>query len=171
MHLNICSRLKKPLTFSGQKYGGIRVMSSLVLIWFFSKYCLLQIWQKYFNIALVMQDKWLTILTHPANTCTCPLKVYAIKNIRWLPRVILPKALILQEECYGKNYSFFLDFTHNYQLMSGIFVPCDFNHIFQSVMSFIMLMFLRSLYCKQYGPRSDCSKGSCLIMVHCFLPW
>ena len=34
------------------------------------------------NIALVLQDKWFTIFTHPANTCTCPLKAYAIKNIR-----------------------------------------------------------------------------------------
>ena len=38
--------------------------------------------QKYFNIALVLQDKWLTIFTRPANTCMSPLKVYAIKNIR-----------------------------------------------------------------------------------------
>ena len=39
-------------------------------------------WQKYFNIALVLQDEWLTIFTRPANTCTCPLKAYAINNIR-----------------------------------------------------------------------------------------
>ena len=38
--------------------------------------------QKYFNIALILQDEWLTIFTHPSNTCTCPLKAYAIKNIR-----------------------------------------------------------------------------------------
>ena len=38
------------------------------------------------------------------------------------PRVILPKALVL---CFGKNYSSFLDFTHNYnyERSSGIFVP------------------------------------------------
>ena len=42
----------------------------------------------------------------------------------WLPRVILPKALVLQDECYGKNYSSFLDFTRNYERTSGIFVPC-----------------------------------------------
>ena len=30
--------------------------------------------QNYFNIACVLQDKWLTIFTRPANTCTCPLK-------------------------------------------------------------------------------------------------
>ena len=38
--------------------------------------------QKYLNIALVLQDELLTIFTHPANTCTCPLKAYAVKNIR-----------------------------------------------------------------------------------------
>ena len=38
--------------------------------------------QNYFNIALVLQDEWLTILTCPANTCSCPLKAYAVKNIR-----------------------------------------------------------------------------------------
>ena len=38
--------------------------------------------QKYFNIALVLQDNWLTIFTCPENTCTCPLKAYAIKNTR-----------------------------------------------------------------------------------------
>ena len=64
-----------------------------------------------------MHDK-LTTYTRPANTCTCPLKAYAIKNIReeyviWSPRVILPKALVLQDECFGKNYSSFLDFTPN----------------------------------------------------------
>ena len=37
---------------------------------------------KYFNIALVLQDERLLIFTRPANTCTCPLKVYAIKNKR-----------------------------------------------------------------------------------------
>ena len=38
--------------------------------------------QIYFNIALVLQDQWLTIFTRPANTCTCPLKAYAIKNTK-----------------------------------------------------------------------------------------
>ena len=40
-----------------------------------------------------------------------------------LSQVILPKALVLQDECFGKNYSFFLDFTHNYKRTSGVFVP------------------------------------------------
>ena len=34
--------------------------------------------QKYFNIALALQDEWLTIFTRPANTCTRPLKLLAI---------------------------------------------------------------------------------------------
>ena len=41
----------------------------------------------------------------------------------WLPRVILPKALVLQVECFWKNYSSFVDFTRNYERTSGIFVP------------------------------------------------
>ena len=36
--------------------------------------------QKYFNIVLVLQDEWLIIFTHPANTCTGLLKVNAIKK-------------------------------------------------------------------------------------------
>ena len=28
------------------------------------------------------------------------------------------------EQMFGKNYSSFLDFTHNYEQTSGIFVPC-----------------------------------------------
>ena len=84
---------------------------------------------KNINIALVLQDEWLTIFTRPANSCICPLKAYAIKNIReqyaiWLPGVILPKALILQDEYFGKNYSSFLDFTRKFEQTSGIFVPC-----------------------------------------------
>ena len=41
-----------------------------------------------------------------------------------LPQVIHPKALVLQDECFGKNYSSFLDFTRNYEPTSGIFVLC-----------------------------------------------
>ena len=38
-----------------------------------------------FNFNLFVQSvDGLTIFTRPANTCTCPLKVYAIKNIREL---------------------------------------------------------------------------------------
>ena len=35
----------------------------------------------------------------------------------------LPKALVLQDECFGKNYLSFLDFTRNYEQTSGILPP------------------------------------------------
>ena len=37
--------------------------------------------QKYFNFALALQDEGLTIFTRPANTCTRPYKLYAIKKM------------------------------------------------------------------------------------------
>ena len=42
----------------------------------------------------------------------------------WLPGVVLPKALVLQDEYFGKNYLSFLDFTRYYEQTSQIFVPC-----------------------------------------------
>ena len=60
--------------------------------------------KKYFNIALVLQDEWLTIFTCPANSCTCPLKAYTINNIRGKYYHILQatkifhNALVLQDE-------------------------------------------------------------------------
>ena len=47
-----------------------------------------------------------------------------------------PKALVLQDECFGKNYSSILDFTRNYERTSGIFVPC------------IMALLYRIVICK-----------------------
>ena len=73
----------------------------------------------------------LQFFTRPANACTCPLKAYICNKehkgvicneTSW---VILHKALLLQDECFGKNYSSFLDFTRNYKRTSGIFVPWD----------------------------------------------
>ena len=78
--------------------------------------------KKYFHIALV------TYNSHSScNHIHHPLKENAIKNIRelyviWLPCVIHPKALVLQDECCGENYWSFLDFTRNYERTSGIFV-------------------------------------------------
>ena len=46
-----------------------------------------------------------------------------IREYYVLPRVILSKALVLQDECFGRNYSYFLDFTHNYEWTSEVFVP------------------------------------------------
>ena len=37
--------------------------------------------------------------------------------------VILPEALILKDDWFGKNYSSFVDFTRNYERTSDIFVP------------------------------------------------
>ena len=48
------------------------------------------------------------------------------------PQVILPKALVLQDECFEKYYWSFLDFTFNYEWTSGIFVPCSYSTAQQS---------------------------------------
>ena len=70
------------------------------------------------------------------------------KGVIWLPRVILPKALVLQDKCFGKNYSSFLDFTGNYERTSGIFVPC---------LMVLVLKFRTQVACpKQRRPRSNC---------------
>ena len=90
--------------------------------------------QKYFNIALVLQEEWLTIFTRPALSfksvsnkehkgVICNKEHKGVICIIWLPGVILPKALILQDDCFGRNYSSFLDFTRNYKQTSGIFCP------------------------------------------------
>ena len=34
------------------------------------------------------------------------------------------QALVLQDQCLGNRYLSCLDFTYNYEQMSGIFVPC-----------------------------------------------
>ena len=59
------------------------------------------------------------------------------KGVIRLPGVILPKALVLQDECFGKNYSFLLDFTCNYEQTSGIFVPCIFLHKDKKIRDFV----------------------------------
>ena len=53
-------------------------------------------------------------------------------------RLILPKALVLlQDECFGKNYLSFLDFTRNCKWMSGIFDPC--NSVYNGLQIFTKL--------------------------------
>ena len=37
---------------------------------------------KNISILLILQHEWLTIITRPANTYTCLLKAYTIKNLR-----------------------------------------------------------------------------------------
>ena len=58
--------------------------------------------------------------------------MYAIKNISEqyvirLPKVILFKALVRHDECFGKNCVSFLDFTRNYERASGILSPDNNN--------------------------------------------
>ena len=97
----------------------------------------------------IILDQYLTGITGQQGTkifqyCTCPagrvtynfhssckhmhLSFKSVCNkehqgVIWLPCVILPKALILQDECLGRNYSFYLDFTCNYEQTSGILSP------------------------------------------------
>ena len=61
------------------------------------------------------------------------------------PWVILPKALVLQDECFGKNYLSFQDFSGNHGWTSGIFVP-----------------WLENLFLTSY------KKEGCLIQDECF---
>ena len=93
---------------------------------------------KDFNISITM-DKIFQYCTCPAGQMTynfhssCKHTHMSFKSVFnkeqkgviWLPWVILPKALILPDECFGKNYSSFLDFNRNYERRSGIFVPCN----------------------------------------------
>ena len=79
---------------------------------------------------------WNCCLLQPLGGALRVKSVKAIQNIRelyviWLPQVILPNALVLKDECFGKNYSSFLDFTRNYEWTSGIFVPCTETICFQ----------------------------------------
>ena len=63
---------------------------------------------------------------HKGVICNTTSSSYSSESTRpTLPQVILPKALVLQNECFGKNYSSFLDFTRSYEPTSGIFVPCN----------------------------------------------
>ena len=48
---------------------------------------------------------------------------YSSRSTRPAGRVLWEELLVLQDECFGKNYSSFLDFTCNYERTSGIFVP------------------------------------------------
>ena len=44
--------------------------------------------------------------------------------------------------------------------------PFPASHEFGRLLSYLLNIFLGSLFCKQYEPRSDCSLRSSLIMVH-----
>ena len=58
---------------------------------------------------------------------------------------------VLQDECFGKNYSSFLDLTRSYDWTSGIFVPFLFTY--NSGQS--------------YGPQTYCYKGNTLSLFTC----
>ena len=60
--------------------------------------------------------------------------------------IILPIALVLQDDCFGNNYSSFLDFTPNYERTSGIFVPCCILFIGPSICSHRFIR-LCNIYC------------------------
>ena len=51
--------------------------------------------------------------------------------------------------------------------VSSLINPSPASQDFCRLLS-LLLLFSGSLYCKQYGPRSDCSFGSSLIRVHYF---
>ena len=122
--------------------------------------------QKYFNIALVLQNGWLTIFTRPANTCTCPLKAYAIKNIRelyvvWLPRLIVPKALVLQDKCFGKNYSSLLDLEWNFRPLTNLKVLTLKHQSLQKSSAFVVCWnILESYYSNSVGPDQTAPVGA-----------
>ena len=77
------------------------------------------------NFAIPIQDIWLTM----RSTAFCLGATKGEKNFK-LPYNILIRGqkyfnivLVLQDEYFGKNYSSFQDFSHNYERTSGIFVP------------------------------------------------
>ena len=82
-----------------------------------------------------------------------------------------PKALYLQDKCFGKNYLSFLDFTHNYERTSGIFVPC---HISQQCQQCIYICLVSTyvaslnllLILRLYGDRSEiCHRMMGLVII------
>ena len=66
--------------------------------------------------------------------------------------VILPKALVLQDKYFGKNYLPFLDFTHNYKRSSGIFVPCPPQSKIKNVGGVSVYILVLILSCMQTFP-------------------
>ena len=91
------------------------------------------------------------------------------KGVIWLPRVILPKALVLQDECFDKNHLSFLDFTRNYEQASGIFVPCNtLSHI--DLCQSLWSMKSRSMpsshsACSKSMPRANTMQGLTLTAI------
>ena len=63
------------------------------------------------GLGLIVRNRKIIFLFFNRNIC----RGYS-KNVSF------SKALVLQIECFGKNYSSFLDFTRTYEWTSGIFV-------------------------------------------------
>ena len=100
--------------------------------------------QKYFNIALVLQDEGLILHILMYGECVCRTSEYCNLQFSLVLQTHSPyiKRICNKEHkgviCNmtsssnssqstrptGENYSSFLDFTRNYQGTSGIFVPC-----------------------------------------------
>ena len=56
--------------------------------------------QIYFNNDFVLQDEWITIFTHPANTCTCPLKANAMKKVNKQCLLDTPRTVRVSEKTW-----------------------------------------------------------------------
>ena len=56
-------------------------------------------------------------------------------------------------------------FPHKFEVIYPMFNPFGAIHENCCLLS-LLLTYFGGLYCKQYGPRSDCSLGSSLIRVH-----
>ena len=65
----------------------------------------------------------------------------------------------LQDECFVKNYSSFLDFTRNYERTSGIFVPCMYSSLVGLEVSLLVcdiLCFTLFVYAHSDGSQRLC---------------
>ena len=105
------------IVFSGYDHGCSNYTSQISRTW--------RTWTSLTKVIFVQRTKYFNIGTCPARQVTynfhssCKHMHLSFKSVCnkehkgviWLPRVILPKALVLQDECFGKNYSSYLDFT------------------------------------------------------------
>ena len=96
------------------------------------------------------------------------LPVSSSSNVIWKQYVLWLNLLLRYSLIMVQNIWFhiesYLKGTRRTMQMWLSFILTIFSPVIYS------LTFLGSIYCKQVGPRSDCSKGSSLIMVHsvCF---
>ena len=64
------------------------------------------------------------------------------------------------DECFGKNYSSLLDFTHNYKLMSGILVPCNIRRMCRLICNFGLIILFCVEFLKRINPVDQTGKFS-----------